>query len=54
MAAVFNAIGARLLCRYLHFTTSSGGFAFGIVFMATDPVTAARTEAGKWVYGFIG
>ena len=25
----------------------------GIVFMATDPVTAARTEAGKWVYGFL-
>lgn len=30
-----------------------GGFAFGIVFMATDPVTAAQTEAGKWVYGFL-
>lgn len=30
-----------------------GGFAFAIVFMATDPVTAARTNAGKWVYGFL-
>lgn len=30
-----------------------GGFAFAIVFMATDPVTAARTEAGKWIYGFL-
>ena len=30
-----------------------GGFAFGAVFMATDPVTASRTEAGKWVYGFL-
>ena len=30
-----------------------GGFAFGIVFMATDPVTAAQTEAGKWIYGFL-
>jgi len=30
-----------------------GGFAFGIVFMATDPVTAAQTETGKWVYGFL-
>ncbi len=30
-----------------------GGFAFGIVFMATDPVTAAQTECGKWVYGFL-
>jgi len=29
-----------------------GGFAFGIVFMATDPVSAAQTETGKWVYGF--
>lgn len=30
-----------------------GGFAFGIVFMATDPVTSARTNTGKWVYGFL-
>lgn len=30
-----------------------GGFAFGAVFMATDPVTSARTEAGKWIYGFM-
>lgn len=29
-----------------------GGFAFGAVFMATDPVTSARTESGKWGYGF--
>ncbi len=29
-----------------------GGFAFGAVFMATDPVTAAHTERGKWFYGF--
>lgn len=29
-----------------------GGFAFGAVFMATDPVTSAQTEAGKWIYGF--
>lgn len=29
-----------------------GGFCFGAVFMATDPVTSARTETGKWVYGF--
>ncbi|MDO4319438.1 MAG: NADH:ubiquinone reductase (Na(+)-transporting) subunit B [Bacteroidales bacterium] len=28
-----------------------GGFAFAIVFMATDPVTAARTNTGKWIYG---
>lgn len=30
-----------------------GGFAFGAVFMATDPVTAARTECGKYVYGLL-
>ena len=30
-----------------------GGFAFGMVFMATDPVTAAQTETGKWIYGFL-
>jgi len=30
-----------------------GGFAFGAVFMITDPVTAAQTEKGKWIYGFL-
>ena len=30
-----------------------GGFAFGVVFMATDPVSAAHTERGKWIYGFL-
>ena len=30
-----------------------GGLAFGIVFMATDPVSAAQTEKGKWIYGFL-
>ena len=30
-----------------------GGFCFGAVFMATDPVTSCRTECGKWIYGFI-
>ena len=30
-----------------------GGFCFGAVFMATDPVTSARTEGGKWIYGFL-
>ena len=30
-----------------------GGFAFGAVFMATDPVTAAQTNAGKWIYGLM-
>lgn len=54
MAAVFNAIGATpaMQVSALHHLIY-GGFAFGIVFMATDPVTAARTEAGKWIYGFL-
>lgn len=30
-----------------------GGFAFGTVFMATDPVSATMTERGKWIYGFL-
>lgn len=30
-----------------------GGFAFGTVFMATDPVTSAQTNTGKWIYGFL-
>ena len=30
-----------------------GGFAFGIVFMATDPVSAAQTNKGKWIYGIL-
>ena len=30
-----------------------GGFLFGSIFMATDPVTAAQTETGKWIYGFL-
>ena len=54
MAAVFNAIGATpaMQVSALHHLIY-GGFAFGIVFMATDPVTAARTETGKWIYGFL-
>ncbi len=36
---------------YLHWLT--GGFAFGAVYMATDPVTAAHTEHGKWIYGLL-
>jgi Na+-transporting NADH:ubiquinone oxidoreductase subunit B len=30
-----------------------GGFAFGVVFMATDPVSSAQTNLGKWIYGFL-
>ncbi len=36
---------------YFHYLM--GGFMFGAVFMATDPVTAAQTNIGKWIYGFL-
>lgn len=53
MALVFNLIGPDTAAA--HFPWYShlvfGGFAFGAVFMATDPVTSARTEKGKWIYG---
>lgn len=48
-AALFHATGSCPLPWYMHLVT--GGFCFGAVFMATDPVTSARTEAGKWIYG---
>ena len=39
------------LPAYYHI--AMGGFAFGAVFMATDPVSGAQTEKGKWIYGFL-
>ena len=54
MGLIFNLGGANEymnLPAYYHFAI--GGVAFGIVFMATDPVSAAHTETGKWVYGFL-
>ena len=36
-----------------YFDLVMGGVFFGIVFMATDPVSAAATPAGKWIYGFL-
>ena len=46
-------IGFAQLPFYYHL--AMGGFAFGIVYMATDPVSAAATNTGKWIYGcFIG
>ncbi len=36
-----------------HYHWVMGGLAFGMVFMATDPVSAAHTETGKWIYGFL-
>ena len=54
MGLLFNAIGANEYMQlpfYYHYLM--GGFAFGCVFMATDPVTAAQTNTGKWIYGFL-
>ena len=50
VAALFHATGQSPIEWYEQLIL--GGFAFGAVFMATDPVTSARTEAGKWFYGF--
>jgi len=47
----FQAAGLQTASCWHHFVM--GGFCFGAVFMATDPVTAARTETGKWIYGFL-
>lgn len=54
MALLLNAFGSSEFMQlpfYYHFVM--GGFAFGAVFMATDPVTASQTEKGKWIYGFM-
>lgn len=51
---LFNAISTNTYMElpfYYHFVM--GGFAFGIVFMATDPVSGSQTEKGKWIYGFL-
>lgn len=46
-----NFFGATDIPAY--YQLLMGGFAFGTVFMATDPVTSAQTECGKWIYGFL-
>ena len=56
MALTLNTIGSETngmfnMPFYWHFVV--GSFAFGTVFMATDPVTSAFTEKGKLVYGFL-
>ena len=57
MAYTFNLCGAGALGAhegfepYMHLIV--GGFAFGAVFMATDPVTSAQTSAGKYIVGFM-
>jgi Na+-transporting NADH:ubiquinone oxidoreductase subunit B len=55
MALVFNNFGPDTAVAHFPWYNHLvyGGFAFGAVFMATDPVTAARTDKGKWIYGFL-
>jgi Na+-transporting NADH:ubiquinone oxidoreductase subunit B len=54
MALIFNAFGVNTLMQIpaIHHLFI-GGFAFGAVYMATDPVTAAQTPTGKYIYGFL-
>jgi Na+-transporting NADH:ubiquinone oxidoreductase subunit B len=54
MGLILNLFGGNVLMEmpfWEHLIL--GGFAFGAVFMATDPVSAAQTEKGKWIYGFL-
>tara|TARA_R110000823_G_scaffold130015_27_gene258191 strand:+ start:1406 stop:2587 length:1182 start_codon:yes stop_codon:yes gene_type:complete len=56
LSSLFNAIGsptnpAFAMPWYWHLVT--GGFAFGMVYMATDPVSAAMTNTGKWAFGIL-
>jgi Na+-transporting NADH:ubiquinone oxidoreductase subunit B len=55
MGLLFNVMGlnAYMTIPAIH-QVVMGGFMFGMVFMATDPVSAAQTEKGKWIYGFFG
>jgi Na+-transporting NADH:ubiquinone oxidoreductase subunit B len=55
MGFLFNLMGmnAYMTLPPIH-QVVMGGFMFGMVFMATDPVSAAQTERGKWIYGFLG
>ena len=51
MALVFSGLDMTPISWYEHILL--GGFCFGAVFMATDPVTSARTETGKYIYGLL-
>ncbi|MEO0551842.1 MAG: NADH:ubiquinone reductase (Na(+)-transporting) subunit B [Bacteroidota bacterium] len=54
MGLLFNAIGANAFMEVpAHYHLVMGGLAFGAVYMATDPVSASQTEAGKWIYGIL-
>jgi len=56
LSFLFNTVGSTsnlsfAMPWYWHLVT--GGFAFGMIFMATDPVSAAMTDTGKWAYGIL-
>ena len=51
MGYLFQAVGMTEYPAYYHLLV--GGFAFGAVFMATDPVTSAQTNVGKYIVGFM-
>jgi Na+-transporting NADH:ubiquinone oxidoreductase subunit B len=54
MGLLFNLWGANEYMRIpAHMHLIMGGFAFGAVYMATDPVTATQTNKGKYIYGFL-
>ena len=54
MGLIFNAVDANVyMALPAHMHLVIGGFAFGAVFMATDPVTAAQTNTGKYIYGIL-
>jgi Na+-transporting NADH:ubiquinone oxidoreductase subunit B len=54
MGLLLNVLGSSPFTQLpAHYHLVMGGLAFGAVFMATDPVTAAQTETGKWVYGLL-
>ena len=54
MGLLFNAIGANAyMLLPAHYHLVMGGFAFGAVFMATDPVSSAQTQTGKLIYGLL-
>ena len=54
MGLIFNGIGLTPFMNMpFHLHLAMGGLLFGAVFMATDPVTAAHTGTGKWIYGLL-
>ena len=54
MTLIFNAFAANAYMTLSPLTqVMMGSFLFGMVFMATDPVTASQTNRGKWFYGFL-